>query len=239
MHFLRALFHPDHHGTIRDAECLTRRKDTELLGQAFANSYVFFSHFALAEDSRMLSTISLATALLRGMAIQAKDGQRSIDAVIPIHMGGTNTPIMPKTTSAINLQIKNRKGLSGCDVDRSITVPAAEMPVISIVFELGVTGKKAGAVVVSEKVPPETRNSGNLHINDHHYKIVASGCSPMVFAPVTAKTEPQYKAILGAMTVLEDFHRCDMENNIGALQAMRPAFSGERQDRAYAGKFPS
>ncbi|KDN34681.1 hypothetical protein RSAG8_12230, partial [Rhizoctonia solani AG-8 WAC10335] len=88
---------------------LSNQADIDGLGAAFSGAYVYFSHFALAEDSGMLSPFGLATALVRGMAIRAPDGQESIDAVIPIHMGPLNTPISSKTTSAINLQIKNRK----------------------------------------------------------------------------------------------------------------------------------
>ncbi|KAF8730491.1 hypothetical protein RHS02_07693, partial [Rhizoctonia solani] len=77
------------------------------LNQAFANCHVFFLHFALAEDADMLSSTGLAIALVRGMALQAKDGHESIDAVIPVHIGSTTGPINPSTTSAINLQFKN------------------------------------------------------------------------------------------------------------------------------------
>ncbi|KAG8690277.1 hypothetical protein FRC11_012725, partial [Ceratobasidium sp. 423] len=134
--FLRALFHEAHHTLILEAMPMTDR-GTRDLRDAFSESFVFFSHFALAEDSEMLSVDSLVTALVRGMAIQAMDGQVSIDAVIPIHMGPLTASISSKTTSAINLQFKNRKEALDCHVNRSVTVPNVEMPVISIIFEFG------------------------------------------------------------------------------------------------------
>ncbi|KAF8333117.1 uncharacterized protein EI90DRAFT_2830562, partial [Cantharellus anzutake] len=106
--FLCALFTEDFHDVILNAHSVTAKEDLPTLGTAFATSYIFFSHFALAEDTRMLSASNLAIALLRGMALQAKDNQKSIDAVIPVHMGPPDMSISPKSTSAINLQFKNR-----------------------------------------------------------------------------------------------------------------------------------
>ncbi|KDN41590.1 hypothetical protein RSAG8_07391, partial [Rhizoctonia solani AG-8 WAC10335] len=56
------------------------------LDEAFSNCYVFFSHFAIAGDSEMLSAFGLSTALLRGIALQVKDRKEYIDAIIPVHM---------------------------------------------------------------------------------------------------------------------------------------------------------
>ncbi|QRV83937.1 G2/mitotic-specific cyclin cdc13 [Ceratobasidium sp. AG-Ba] len=107
--FIRALFNQTHWEKILGAKPITNKIGSLTLDEAFSGSYVFFSHFALARDSKMLCGIGLASALARGMALQAKECQESIDAVIPIHMGTLKTPISPKTTSAINLQFKNRK----------------------------------------------------------------------------------------------------------------------------------
>ncbi|CUA77121.1 putative outer membrane protein PmpA [Rhizoctonia solani] len=232
--FLCALFHPSHHQKILSARCLTRKEGVETLSEAFSNSFVFFSHFALADDSQMLSAPALATALLRGMALQAKEGQESIDAVIPIHMGSLETPISPKTTSAINLQIKNRKGLSHCKIDRSITVPDASMPTISIVLQFAITGRKQDTIKVAEG-SSRTRNTRSQVTDDHHYEIVARGCSSKLFRPITEEVESQYKALLGAGNVWEDFARRNRVDNFQALQAMKPRVNGKRQNETYYG----
>ncbi|EUC56123.1 G2/mitotic-specific cyclin cdc13, putative, partial [Rhizoctonia solani AG-3 Rhs1AP] len=233
MDFLQGLFHEDHHAEIRDAKSLTRRVGIKSLGEAFHNSFVSFSHFALAGDSEMLSAPALAIALLRGMAIQAKAGQESIDAVIPIHMGSLDDPVSAETTSAINLQVKNRQGLSHCKIDRSITVPNAKMPVISIILELGVTGKQSNTIDVLEVPDKQLCNKDKLGSDDHHYHIVARGCSSEMFRPVTSETEGHYRAMLGAGSVLEDFARCDRKNNVEALRAMKPVVDGEQQIGRY------
>ncbi|CAE6399124.1 unnamed protein product, partial [Rhizoctonia solani] len=233
MDFLCALFNKDHHRKIRNAKSLTRRDEIASLGKAFHNSFIFFSHFALAGDSEMLSAPALATALLRGMAIQAKEGQESIDAVIPIHMGSLDDPVSAETTSAINLQIKNRQGLSRCKIDRSITVPNAKMPVISIILELGATGEQSNTIEVLEVPDKQLCNKDTLHPDDHHYQIIARGCSSNLFRPVSSETEGHYRAMLGAGSVWQDFARCDRQNNVEALRAMKPVVDGKQQKKRY------
>ncbi|CAE6458759.1 unnamed protein product [Rhizoctonia solani] len=236
--FLRALFHQDHHTKILDSNSITRRPGTKSLSEAFRNSFVFFSHFALAGDSKMLSAHLLATALLRGVALQAKEGQESIDAVIPIHMGSLDDPVSAKRTSAINLQIKNRKGLSRCKIDRSITVPDVDMPVISIILELGVTGKKSNTLWVPEGCGKDPRDKHKIRPDDRHYQIVSRGCSSKLFRPVTSDVEGQYRVMLGVGTVLQDFARCDRKNNVEALRAQKSVLDGNRQENSYYPKKP-
>ncbi|CAE6434770.1 unnamed protein product [Rhizoctonia solani] len=233
LEFLRALFAQQHHSKIMGAACVTREPGTGSLAAAFSESYVFFSHFARAEDAEMLSAFGLATALVRGMALQAKEGQISIDAVIPIHMASLDIPISPQTTSAINLQFKNGKDSSNCHVNRLITVPGRKTPVISIIFDFGVKGKRADYVEISHHNRTATRNANPTHQDDYHYEIVARGCSPAVYGPITDETKFQYRAILGAGTVLEDFARCDDSENVEALRALKPAFSGKRERERY------
>ncbi|CAE6478689.1 unnamed protein product [Rhizoctonia solani] len=233
LEFLCALFAQRHHYTIMGAACVTREPGIDRLAAAFSGSYVFFSHFARAEDSTMLSSFGLATALVRGMALQAKEGHECIDAVIPIHMASLDIPISPQTTSAINLQFKNRKDSPKCHVNRLITVPDKRMPVISLIFDLGVKGKCADSVEISYQEPANTSATNKPHHDDHHYEIVARGCSSELYEPITGDTKLQYKAILGAGTVLEDFPRCDDPENVEALRALKPAFSGARERERY------
>ncbi|KAF8325288.1 uncharacterized protein EI90DRAFT_2189645 [Cantharellus anzutake] len=130
--FLKALFAKPFDAMVLEAQSVTAKADIPDLQTAFSNAYVFFSHFALAKNSEMLSAPNPAVALLGGMALQAKDNQKSIDAVIPIHMRHAAEPISPKSTSGINLRFKNREEAEYCRVSRGITVPSK-----SIIFELG------------------------------------------------------------------------------------------------------
>ncbi|GAB1527882.1 hypothetical protein RhiTH_011070 [Rhizoctonia solani] len=234
MDFLFALFHSNHHDIIKGARSLTGLESVPTLNQAFANCHVFFSHFALAEDADMLSSTGLAIALVRGMALQAKDGHESIDAVIPVHIGSTTSPIDPSTTSAINLQFKNRQRPMECNVKRSTTVPDLKLPVISIVFELGISGSiREPVTIVQEPRGPTRSGTRAIHPDDHHYQIIVKGCNGKAFGVISDKAEAQYKAILGTASILQDFPRNKNKDNAEALLAMKPAFSAARQNRLY------
>ncbi|CAE6362278.1 unnamed protein product [Rhizoctonia solani] len=236
--FLGALFHKDHYESILKAMPIIDRvvpgqPNAAPLDKAFSASYVSFSHFVLAEDSKMLSAPALATGLVRGMAIQARDGQASIDAVIPIHMGSLTDPISSKTTSAINLQFKNRVNAVDCHVNRLITVPNVEMPVISIIFEFGVTETAVDPISITSELFPTTQ-AQTLHRDDRHYQIVAHGCNSRVFGAIPLEVEPEYKTILGTGSILQDFPRNKDQGNREALLALKPAFNGNRQIQFYS-----
>ncbi|QRV75811.1 G2/mitotic-specific cyclin cdc13 [Ceratobasidium sp. AG-Ba] len=229
--WLCALFGEQFHDTILGATPVADQAGSQTLKEQFSGAYVFFSHFALADDKEMLTGRGLATALMRGMAIQCKDNQASIDAVIPIHMGSLDTPISVKTCSAINLQIKNRKQAEDCPVDRTITVPKATTPAISIVFELGVTDHSD--VVIRHQRHPVTR-AAPVHPDDKHYTIVAYGISSEVFGAIPSEVATNYKSFLGRETILGDFPRKHLPENVEMLRRLNPSFNGKRQERRYA-----
>ncbi|KAF8329151.1 uncharacterized protein EI90DRAFT_3063346, partial [Cantharellus anzutake] len=226
--FLKALFAKQFEPVILDAHSVTAKADVPDLKTAFANAYIFFSHFALAKNSEMLSARNLTVALLRGMALQAKDNQESIDAVIPVHMGDPTKSISPESTSAINLKFKNRKEAKPCRVLRQITVPDEKVAVISIIFELGARKiGEPGLVTITKDIPHNTRSSASkLHWDDHHYEIVAHGCISETFAAIPSAVEPKYQSLLAAQTIVEDFPRAGMEENLRAFKNLKPFFDG-------------
>ncbi|KAF8340712.1 uncharacterized protein EI90DRAFT_2101962 [Cantharellus anzutake] len=229
LEFLQALFAQPFHETILNAHSVTARDGVPTLGKAFAKSYICFSHFALAKDTEMLTAQNLAVALRRGMALQAKDNQDSIDAVIPVHMGPTSTTILPESTSAINLQFKNRKRAVPCHVDRSITVPEISMPVISIIFEFGYERAATDSLVTihTKATHLTTRSSvGEMLPDDHHYQITAYGCTSETFQAVSPDVENLYPSILAAQSILEDFPRAKSKENLQALEDLKPYFGG-------------
>ncbi|KAF8344090.1 uncharacterized protein EI90DRAFT_3149527 [Cantharellus anzutake] len=229
--FLKALFAKPFDAMVLEAKSVTAKADIPDLQTAFANAYVFFSHFALAKNSEMLSAPNLAVALLRGMALQAKDNQKSIDAVIPVHMRHAAEPISLKSTSVINLQFKNREEAEYCRVSRGITVPDNTMPVISIIFELGdreMGGE--GLVTITHETHRETRGSKNkVHPEDHHYEIVAYGCTSKTFAAVSPAIEPHYQSTLAVPTIVEDFPRATKGKSLEAFENLKPFFDGLRE----------
>ncbi|EUC54982.1 G2/mitotic-specific cyclin cdc13, putative [Rhizoctonia solani AG-3 Rhs1AP] len=195
------------------------------LGETFEYSYVFFSHFAIAGDSKMLSSRCLLTALVRGIALQVKNRQEPVDLVIPVHMESRTKPFTEETTSAIYLQFKKREGTLDCPVNR-LTSTASDMklPVISIAFQFGVRGKKSNTVEIPVRTP---RQEDRSHLDDRHYEIIARGFTPKILQPITYQNLSQYEDILGPGTVLEDFPRCDQPENVEALKEMLyPGLSG-------------
>ncbi|KAG8732643.1 hypothetical protein FRC10_000786 [Ceratobasidium sp. 414] len=233
--FLRALFHPAHHGLVLGALPISGSTGAKTLKEAFSDSFVFFSHFAIAGDSDMLSAIGLSAALVRGAAIQARDNQASINGVIPVHIGPVAGPITEKTTSAINLQFKNRKKVSDFWVDRTILDSDKAKPVISIVFEFG---SPKSEVMVSRRSHPSTCGSGTkTHWDDHHYQIVAHGHSSTTFGAVAPGTEPQHEIILGAPTYMDDFPRKGDEGSRNALLNLKPEIFGAQERAKFAGLF--
>ncbi|KAG9119644.1 hypothetical protein FRC07_005256 [Ceratobasidium sp. 392] len=149
------------------------------------------------------------------MAIQVKDNQTSIDAVIPIHMGSPTAPISEKTTSAISLQSKNRTQALDCKVDRSITVPDKATAVISIIFEFG--SEDVGVEVKHRSHPVSRQGKTELHQDDRHYEIVVRGRSSEVFGVIEPGTKSDQEVILGAGTIVEDFPR---SNELHSLEAL-------------------
>ncbi|KAJ1300617.1 hypothetical protein OPQ81_002271 [Rhizoctonia solani] len=222
--FLRALFADMHHATVLQATPMAD-KAGKTLEDAFKDAYVCFSHFALAADSDMLDASALRMALFRGMAIQAKENQFSIDAVVPIHMGPITSPITMETTSAINLQFKNRKRSASCYVDRTVTVSDPNQPVISIVFELGeklgrqLEGKKLKRLV---EVHHQDSKSGS-HQDNMHYSFVARGCRHETYKAVPEDTERSYHVILASGGLKDDVPMGD-EESWPRIQELKPSF---------------
>ncbi|KAG8707118.1 hypothetical protein FRC11_007674 [Ceratobasidium sp. 423] len=222
--FLRALFAAEHHDTVLKATPITDLDGKPTLEAAFKNAFVCFSHFALAADSAMLEAESLRTALFRGMAMQAKDNQASIDAVIPVHMGSITSPITTETTSAINLQFKNRKRPLPCSVDRNITVPDPKQPVISIVLEFG-GQSELPLVEVHHWNFPETRSHKSIpHYDDNHYSLVARGCGPETYGVIPEKAKKSYGIILASGALKDDFPRAKIKTSWELVEELKPDF---------------
>ncbi|CAE6359001.1 unnamed protein product [Rhizoctonia solani] len=228
--FLRALFAKKHHNTVLKATPVTRHGDGPTLETTFKEAFVCFSHFALADDSEVLEADCLQTCLFRGLAIQCKDNQYSVDAVIPIHMGPITNPITTETTSAIGLQFKNRVAPEPCSVNRSITIPDLEQPVISIVFELGEKSPKDPLVEAHHTFPPITRNklsNPRPGPDDNHYSFVAHGCTHETYNAIPDREEARshYRMILAADKLKYEFPRANNPMSFALYRAAKPTLS--------------
>jgi hypothetical protein len=228
---LLQLFHPKLHNKILKARPSGDSEGPELQ-VAFKDTFVHFSHFAIAGNEEMLRVDDMYAALIRGMALQSVQDQRSIDAVIPIHMGKLDDEISPSMTSAINIQVNNRRHRRAVYIDRSITVPNNQVPVLSVVMELGDSGPRSCA---GEECLVEFQSSSNCPsatlakdpTRDHnHYVLVACGHGSKTYSVVSENSEKLYSQILASGTLLQDFPRSGEEKQVEALYNLKPCFEG-------------
>ncbi|KAB5596242.1 G2/mitotic-specific cyclin cdc13 [Ceratobasidium theobromae] len=235
---LKSLFAPQLHNKLLHAKPMGDVHGPDL-ETAFANAYVSFSHFARAGDEEMLTGLNLCTALVRGMALQSQEGQRSIDAVIPIHLGELSDSILPPTTSAINIQIKNRQQCRQVHVNRSITVPNHELPCLSVVMELGDHRAMAGTRKDTDLIDIQDIKDTPVKILEEnqlqevrHYSVIAYGHGPDTYCVVPKEEVSRYSRILAPPGPLEDFPREEHEENVALVYGMKPFFMGAKNSPA-------
>ncbi|CAE6537032.1 unnamed protein product [Rhizoctonia solani] len=222
--FLRALFAKPHHDALLNATPVHFNVSSEglneprILEEAFKNAYVSFSHFAVVNDVEALDLSQLQYSLIRGCAIQVEKG-RSIDAIIPIHIGDIRDPITPETTSAICLQFQNRKNPQRCYANLP-TVSNIRQPGISIMFELGEEHPSSPLVHSYHEHRPETPNR-EVHTDDHHYGLIAHGHGPETFNVVSVQSKSFYGTILRTGDSLYDFPRAKNERLVTYFENMR------------------
>jgi hypothetical protein len=220
------------HDVIRKARPAGDPQGLELQ-DAFKDSFVHFSHFTVAYDEEMLCVDDMYTALIRGMALRAGEDCKSMDAVIPIHMGQLDDKISPASTSAINILAMNRScSTRRVFVDRSITVPNSDVPVLSVVMELGGLSPRSGPeeCLVEFKKLSTCPSSGKTH-DKNHYVLVAYGHGPRTYGVVSEDTEIFYSQILTTDAVTQEFPRSHKGGNVQALYNLKPFFEGGEDSR--------
>ena len=146
--FLQHLFHSTYHEVILDAGPVKARRDSKTLREAYKNAYLSFSHFARAGDVEAAKLGKINKLLLRGLALQCKSTQKSIDMAIPVFFGDAeNGHISEENTSVLQVQIRNRKQRENERVNPDIVlVPKDGMPVLSLFLELGSEESSVGTV---------------------------------------------------------------------------------------------
>jgi hypothetical protein len=187
---LLQLFHPKFHNEILKAQPAGDSKGPKLQ-VAFKDMFVHFSHFAIAGNEEMLCVDDMYAALIHGMALQSAQNQCSINTVIPIHVGKLDDEISLSTTSAINIQVKNCRHRHSVYVDWTITVPNNQVPVLSVVMELGDPGPRSCLVEFQSSSNCPLATLAEDPTQDHnHYVLVASGHGSKTYSVVSENSEP-------------------------------------------------
>ncbi|KAJ7291273.1 hypothetical protein C8J57DRAFT_1704923 [Mycena rebaudengoi] len=142
--FLEALLQPDVYQLVRKALPVYKNDDNDNpvpLETAFVDAYLHFSHFVLAGDYKIVEDTHLRNFFLRGAAVQCRDNQVGIDAIAPmVFVNDADTPIYNSATSALQVQVKNRKVAQDLIVPTHLTRTESqshERPLLSLVLELG------------------------------------------------------------------------------------------------------
>lgn len=215
--WLKALFSAKWHDAILQATPVGNETGPTLEA-AFRDVYIHFTHFAQAGEFNAIGV--LYCTILRGMAFQCTDNQRSTHMLVGMHHGGIDGPIGPETTSPLFGHVKNRIPLSTLlDPDQAGTPPKG-LPVLSILMELG---SSEPLVCSHEHIAMSTPNEGKS-VHHTHYQIDAYGCTHETYAVIPKDKNTAYRRILAANTVIEEFPRLDQPAHYDALLRQKPAF---------------
>lgn len=108
-YFLQELFGEDHYKLIK-MSTPDNLAGGETFGKAFKGANIRFTHIVRAADDEMVSTRVACAAAVRGMAIQCRLGQGSIDVVVPVVLDvkGGDGKLREATMSGILISIKDR-----------------------------------------------------------------------------------------------------------------------------------
>ena len=141
-YFLEELFGRGH--WVRIAESFPDNGQGQKLKDAFKGAMIRFTHFGRAGDDTGATTYAAWAAVIRGMAIQCRPGQASIDIVLPIVL--KNVGLSEQVISGILISIKDRSRASNknkvaIDEEQIGFFPANDpesRPYIALVMDLGV-----------------------------------------------------------------------------------------------------
>ncbi|KAL4246568.1 hypothetical protein ABKN59_008457 [Abortiporus biennis] len=137
------LFSPDVYAMIMESEPANMPKGTgETFAEMFKNAWVRFTHFAKGVDDHLLTQHAMAAAFIRCMAWICRNGEKAVDIIIPVFMGGS---IKPEAMTAVLIQVKRRtkSGQYVIDAEKTFkffTAPdnGEKMAYITLVMDLGV-----------------------------------------------------------------------------------------------------
>jgi hypothetical protein len=217
--WLKELIHPNWHLVVLKATPVAD-PDGLTLEDAFKDVYVNFSHFVRAGDDDMIGPDYLWMGLVRHMAFQCADNQKSTDIAAPAHHGGLEAPIGPANTGPVFGQIKNCAMSGDVLLDSHASVggaPHNNLPTLSFVHDLGL--KKPNVYPHLRQGSPRTED---IHIR--HYQIYIEGSTHETYGVVHPSTSTLYESILDATKVDEEYARKESEEGRNALLRLKPTF---------------
>ncbi|KAI6011427.1 hypothetical protein EDC04DRAFT_3145769 [Pisolithus marmoratus] len=226
--FLKALFGDQFHDTILKSKPDDGVTSTYTLQDAFKHAVVRFTHFVKAVDESVVSTKSMVSAFLRGVAFICHNRQKAVDIIIPILLDRRSV-LQESSMSALFIQVKRRRQ-SGSSTEYIIDEEVhgffpnkvsmgerrATRPYVTLVAELGVDKppKKTSFVV--------TGNDNERSSNEHpRYGIRAYTCTDRTWKVVRAAERDMYKRVLSTDDFLADHPRQD-EASLAFVHQMLP-----------------
>lgn len=222
--WLKALINSRWHNDMLNAKPVSDPNGLSL-EEAFKDVYLNFSHFVKAGDYGIIDTDLQWTPLVRGMAYQCADNQKSTDLFVPAHHGGLDAPIGPSSTSPIYGQIKNRVKVTDVVLNPHVGgTPINKLPILSLIHEVGLEKPNVypHAPMPAKELRGGATRSENVHMR--HYQLHFEGCTHETYAVIPPEKSNIYKSILCATSIVNDFARIDSEGHRQAMLRLKPAF---------------
>ncbi|KAG7091988.1 hypothetical protein E1B28_008375 [Marasmius oreades] len=206
MDFLKNLLAPEVLEKVCEATPFRAYPGALKLEAAFADAWINFSHFVRLGDYKSFDFRCATELLERGAAIQTYDCQPDQDLAIPLHNGDVGSVIDLKTTSGIQVQVRNVRNPSPVVPKLSLIGECpAGLPMLSIVMQLGVDDDYKGPLVeVITELKGGSTPAGNTRstesdleadVERRHYIIVLYGYTEQTY-PCIGMHASEYHSLL-------------------------------------------
>lgn len=223
--FLKALFQDKWLDAVRNARP-TGAPDgvpAETLADAFADAFVSFTHWAPADDARVLRATHLWAAAARSMALWcvAPHGVRGADLVVPV-VFGRDAPLGRRNVSALVVQVRNGGACARLPDGFSRLVfgsGAQAVPPRPFIFlTMQLAAQPAAQVPASAApAPPRAQKPGRAP----RYDVVAVGCSRAVYRVVGEGMADAWARLLAPRTLAGE-HPCRDDAALAGLRGLKP-----------------
>ncbi|KAF8223537.1 hypothetical protein L208DRAFT_536034 [Tricholoma matsutake] len=148
--------------------------------EAFKDALICFTHFGKMADDTGTTSTAAWVAFIRHMAIMCRNGERSVDCILPVLLW--NTQLCEHAMTGVLIQFKRRKR-SGAIAKYSIdqadfnffpkalekcghgSIPTSYRPYVSLIMELGVQVKLPEEAKIATKYKPDKYSSSSKESN--------------------------------------------------------------------------
>jgi hypothetical protein len=198
----------------------------------FADAYVHFSHFVLAEDELKLTPSRAAAALARGMAYQTRgcSNRADFDIIIPIAFG-KDKKLASDNLSFVACQIKDHEKANSATTinmfDELTKTRGFKKPALYINLDLG--GVPTAKSIFSEVELPTRRSSrrcGNL-AKPYIAEVLGRGSETYCAMSRNGSREKAFESLSTHESVYTDHVRENDRDARNALVEMKPSFTEE------------